>query len=55
VIVGAWQKLIIQPTFPSPIVDNPNVKGGPPTSNPIIERITQPLHTPRKARHIPLP
>jgi len=28
VIVGAWQSLIIQPTFPNPIGDNPNVEGG---------------------------
>jgi hypothetical protein len=35
-IARTWQNLIIQPTFPSPIVNNPNVKGGPPTSNPIV-------------------
>jgi hypothetical protein len=35
VIIGAWQNPIIQPTFPSPIVDNPNVIRGPHASNPI--------------------
>jgi len=48
-IVGAWQSLIVQPTFPNPIVE-----GGPPTSNPIAERTTRPLHIPRIAGHIPL-
>jgi hypothetical protein len=36
-IVGAWQSLIVQPTFPSPIADNPNIEGEPPTSNPITK------------------
>jgi hypothetical protein len=54
VIVGAWQSLTVQPTFPNPIVDNPNVERGPPTSNPIAERTTQPLHIPRGVGHIPL-
>jgi len=48
VIIGAWQSPIVQPIFPSPIINNPNVKGGPCASNLITEQITQPLHIPRK-------
>jgi len=35
VITRAQQSPIIQPTFPSLTTNNPNVKGKPPTSNPI--------------------
>lgn len=35
-IIRAWQSPIVQPTFPSLIIDNPNLIEGPPTSNPIV-------------------
>jgi hypothetical protein len=47
-ITGAWQSPIVQPTFPNPIVNNPNVIRGPHASNQIVERTTQPLHTLKK-------
>jgi len=36
-IARAWQSPIVQPTFPNPIVNNSNVEGEPPTSNPITK------------------
>jgi hypothetical protein len=35
VIDRAWQSLIVQPKFPSPTTNNPNVEGEPLASNPI--------------------
>ncbi len=38
VIARAWQSpVLVQPTFPNPIVNNSNVEGEPPTSNPIAK------------------
>jgi hypothetical protein len=38
VIARAWQSpILVQPTFPNPIVNNSNVEGEPPTSNPIAK------------------
>jgi len=38
VIARAWQSpVLVEPTFQNPIVNNSNVEGEPPTSNPIAK------------------